>query len=132
LNNPIPLPEMLVERLGPEGKELLDLVQSMAISPEEGAERLVRLSVEDRRVLLEILTYLDGAHDVEEDHNRWHLEQGRMAKRVFARAAELEPTALAPDSTLREAVAVLRRHGEDLPPELDLERVIEVPAAEGE
>ena len=66
MNNPIPLPEMLVERLGPEGKELLDLVQSMAISPEEGAERLVRLSVEDRRVLLEILPYLDGAHDVEE------------------------------------------------------------------
>ena len=123
MDQPIQPPEFLMERLSTEGKELLGQIIGRNLTGDEARVKIGRLVPEDRRVLMDIFMYLENAYEVTAEYHLEQRQQARLAKAVIERAMQLEPGKLGLDSTLREAVEVLERHGEKVPDALDLSRM---------
>jgi hypothetical protein len=126
----LPPPEMFVEELSPEGKELLDRLQRGKLTADEYVEEMLRLSLKDQDVLLKIHKHLAQAYELEVEHHTEGYRQTQLARSVFLRASELEPGSIRDDTPLREAIRVLERYGEKPPEDLDLARIGEVPEEE--
>jgi hypothetical protein len=120
VDQPIQPPEFLMERLSTEGRELLGQIMSRNLTGDEARVKMACLLPEDRRVLRDIFIYLENAYEVTAEHHLKQRQQAQLAKAVIERAMQLEPGKLGLDSTLREAVEVLERHGEKVPDALDL------------
>ncbi|MDQ4001898.1 MAG: hypothetical protein M3283_13050 [Actinomycetota bacterium] len=123
----IPPPKFLVEELSPEGRELLDQMLVVQLSPEEAVGAMMEALPKDRALLWKINEYLRQAYEVEVEHNVEGYRQSQLAQSVFRRASVLEAASVGDDTTLEEAIRVLERHGEQPPEDLDLDRIEEVP-----
>ncbi len=122
----IPRPEFLVEELSPDGRELLERMQRMELTPQEAVEEMLRSTPKDRATLWKINEYLRQAYDIELEHNLEGYRQSVLAQSVFHRASALEPGSIRGDTPLGEAIRVLECHGEKPPEDLDLGRIEEV------
>jgi hypothetical protein len=125
----IPLPEMLVEQLSPEGRELLEPMRRAEGNPEDVVREMLWLSPKDRAVLMQINGYLLRAYQFEQEPAQKDIAQADLALSVIDRARELDPS-IGERTTLGEAVRVLQRYGEKMPEGLDLDGWIEVPGEE--
>jgi hypothetical protein len=128
----IPPPKFLVEELSPEGRELLEQILVMQLSPEEAVGAMMDALPKDRALLWKINEYLRQAYEVEVEHSAEGYRQSQLAQSVFRRASVLEPASVEDDTTLEEAIRVLERHGEKAPEDLDLDRIEEVPVKDEE
>ena len=128
----IPPPKFLVEELSPEGRELLQQILVMQLSPEEAVGAMMEALPKDRVLLWKINEYLRQAYEVEVEHNVEGYRQSQLAQSVFRRASVLEPGSVGDDTTLEAAIRVLERHGEKAPEDLDLDRIEEVPVKDEE
>ena len=135
--------ERLIGKLSPKGRELLkelDNTDEALVSgriTEEQADavaedilgRIAQEAGGDWGTIEEIMRHRAQASEAGIKGAREAQSQSALAMRVFEQAQELDPDTK-DDSTLEEAVKVLRRHGEELPEGLDLERVLKAPIAE--
>ncbi len=128
----IPPPKFLVEELSPEGRELLEQILVMQLSPEEAVGAMMEALPKDRALLWKINEYLRQAYEVEVEHNVEGYRQSQLAQSVFRRASVLEPGSVGDDTTLEEAIRVLAGHGEQPPEDLDPDRIEEVPVKDEE
>jgi hypothetical protein len=100
----IPPPEFLVEELSPGGRELLEQMLVMQLSPEEVVGAMMEALPKDRALLWKINEYLRQAYEVEVKHNVEGYRQSQLAQSVFRRASVLEPASVGDDTTLEEAI----------------------------
>ena len=138
--------ERLMARLSPEAREVQEELDAIAdtlgvdapaaeveVRTEEAIALMAALPEDDQLLLQQIAQLKGRAYERRGEEYEDDARIFEEAKRVFVRAFELERAAgREPDEsmTLGDAMKLLKRHGEDVP-EIDTERVVEVPQ-EGE
>ena|SRR3712207_3421509 len=121
------------QQLSPEGEEVLERLLAVTAgrepteTPEAFVNALLPLPQSEQAMLLRLSNLLMEAYQASVMEQQGSADLHRQMIRLIERARELEPS-LADDATVREAVAVLRRHGEPLGVSDEvLEMIVEVP-----
>jgi hypothetical protein len=101
------------QQLSPEGEEVLERIITATGSPEDVYGAIKALPQREIDILLAVNNFLVEANEAQARALRGWGDLHLQMVRLIERAQELEPS-LGDDATTREAVEVLRRHGEPL------------------
>lgn len=128
-----PITNEVIERIKARlSAKALSIVMKMERADEESIKKIIQhmdaaLSVEERKDIMSLMKAKARAHEQKMHEHLEGQENAELALSVFERAFELLGERPSEGMTLSEAVAVLERHGEELPDGLDLYAVMEVP-----